>query len=118
MTLSAATRWSRAVALLLTIATTFVLGAVVMIGLLFVTTDWSALGCFDGNEAGCATGEDGAAGLGAIRASSWIAGVTAVVALAIALWTAWHLQNARQLVVVTALDAGVVALALLLWFRL
>jgi len=86
------------------------------LGAMWVTTDWSALECFDGTEPACS--EPSEAGLSEVRASSWVLASVATMAVFGALVLAFRLRRAVQLAPVLALCATSAVLAQVLWLRL
>jgi hypothetical protein len=87
-----------------------VLLVVLALGALVVTTDWSALTCFDGDEPGCADLADDD-GLGAVQFTSWLIAAAACVSLVAAAVMSRRMRRPAQLVLVLWLSVGVIAAA-------
>jgi hypothetical protein len=109
--------WARVVALVAASISGLYLLAVLGLGYVWLTTDWSALACFDGDEPACNEPVQGAAGLSAVQASSWLLGSIAIVATLGALGLALRLRRLAHVVLVLLLCATSAIIAQALWSR-
>jgi hypothetical protein len=89
--------------------------AVLGLGTIWVTMDWSALDCFDGDEPACTNPAD--TGLDTVQASSWVFGGLAIMATVGAILLALRMRRVAQVVPVLALCLSSAAIAQVLWAR-
>jgi amino acid transporter len=117
---------ARVIALAMTVVTGLYVVGVLLFGYALVTTDWSALGCIDGNEPACRdtpaveNSDDpgsGVATLADIRTSSWILAALALLCVAGSGLVALLLRSAPHLAGVVTLSLIAVAAATVLWVR-
>ena len=89
----------------------FVMCWFVAIGAAWVSVDWDALACFDGDEPGCDDNSAGS-GLGDVRLSSWLLAAAGAAAAVAAFVLAWRMRRAAYLgwvVTLCAVQLGVTA---------
>jgi hypothetical protein len=86
-------------------------------GAMWVTTDWSGFGCFDGNEPACAAPRHDP-GLGDVQATSWVMGAAAVAAVIAAFVLSVRMKRAGMLPAVLALCVFAAASGATLYGRL
>src|SRR4051812_45810832 len=110
--------WALVVAVLATSVSSLYLLGVLGLGAMWVTTDWSGLACFDGDEPACSTPSKGEAGLAAVQASSWILGSVAAVAIFGAIVLTLRLRRVAHVVAVFALCGTSAIITQVLWSRL
>jgi hypothetical protein len=91
--------------------------AILSFGLMWVTTDWRVLECFDGTEPGCDEPAPDT-GLSAVRGSSWLLGSVAVIATVGAFVLALRVRRVAHVVPVLLLCTTSAAIAQALWWRL
>jgi hypothetical protein len=109
--------WARLVAVWVSSLSGVYLLIVLGFGVAWVTMDWSALTCFDGNEPACTDPSEADAGLAAVQASSWVLGAVAVAATLGAIVLARRLRRVAHVVPVLALCATSVAVTQVLSSR-
>jgi hypothetical protein len=110
-------RW-RLVGLLAAAVSGLYLLAVLGFGYVWMSTDWGAMACFDGDEPGCTASARSDTGLSAIQGSSWLLGSVAVVAALTALVLALRLRRVAHVAPVLLLSVTSVVVAQVLWSRL
>jgi hypothetical protein len=92
--------------------------AVLGLGYVAVTTDWSELECFWGTEPECREPDRGGAGLSSVRASSWILGAAAIMATLGAFVLALRHRRVAHAAPVLVLCTTSLVIAYALWSRL
>jgi hypothetical protein len=110
--------WARFVAIAVTCVSGLYLVMVLSFGAFLLTTDFSPIACFDGDEPACAEPAPGAAGLGAIRASSWALASVAVLAIVAALGMTLRVRRLASALPVAALASTSGVIAHVLYSRL
>jgi hypothetical protein len=109
--------WTRYVSFVVASLCGLHLLAILSIGLMWVTTDWRVLECFDGTEPGCDEPAPDV-GLSAVRASTWLLSSVAVMATVGAFVLALRVRRVAQVVPVLLLCATSAVIAQALWWRL
>jgi hypothetical protein len=109
--------WARLVAVVASSISGLYLLMVLGLGAAWVTMDWSALACFDGDESACANPSQADAGLAAVQASSWILGSIALMATLGAIVLTLRLRRVAHVVPVLALCVTSAIVTQVLWSR-
>jgi hypothetical protein len=110
--------WLRVVAFLTASVSGLYLLAVLGSGYVWLTTDWGALACFDGDEPACNQPVQGEAGLSAVQARSWLLASAAIFATLGALVLALRLRRLVLLAPVLLLCATSASIATALSSRM